>query len=283
MNNHYNKAENIMELLPYIKKYKGKTFVIKYGGSAMIKEDIKRAVLQDLVLLNLMGINIILVHGGGPAINSALKESNIEPKFINGLRVTDIETMKTVERVLCELNKQIADEISFNGVQAKPVCADGVLTAHKKLSDGIDLGYVGEVTVVDIKTLYNLLAQSIIPIIAPIGKDKESNSYNINADYAAVAVAAAIKAEKLCFLTDTEGVLKDQSDITSVISRLSIKDIQEYISNGTITSGMIPKVQSCMRGITEGITSIHILDGRIKHSIISNIFALDNNGTTIEE
>ncbi|HHW66634.1 acetylglutamate kinase [Defluviitalea raffinosedens] len=280
------KAKVLVEALPYIKEFYGKTVVIKYGGSAMVDEMIKETVIQDIILMKLVGINPVIVHGGGPDINKILKQMDKKSEFVNGLRVTDQETMEIVEMVLAgKVNKSIVSHIQNQGINAVGISGkDGAtLQAEKKLVNGMDVGFVGEVVNVNTELISTLIQKDFIPVIAPIGIDKEGNSYNINADYAAVAVAGALKAQKLVFLTDVEGVLKDVSDSSSIISRLSIKDVDEYIKNGIISGGMIPKVECCVEGVKKGVKTVHILDGRVEHCLLLEIFTQKGVGTMIEE
>lgn len=283
MEKYIKKAEILIEALSYIKKFRNKVIVIKYGGSAMIDEDIKMAVMQDIAFLKLAGIHPVVVHGGGPEINKSLKQAGKEPEFINGLRVTDRETMQIVETALDGINKEIMRNLNNFGVDTVGVCGKkgNVLLAQKKHTAGYDLGFVGKIISVNMDAL--AVQDDFIPIIAPVGTDNEGNSYNINADYAAVAVAGALKAEKLVFLTDVAGVLKDLSDSSSLISRLSVKDIPGYIEDKTISGGMIPKVECCIEGIKQGVKSVYILDGRIRHSLLLEIFTEKGFGTIIEE
>lgn len=280
------KAKVLVEALPYIKEFYGKTVVIKYGGSAMIDDMIKETVIQDIILMKLVGINPVIVHGGGPDINKALKQMDKQSEFVNGLRVTDRETMEIVEMVLAgKVNKSIVSHIQNQGINAVGISGkDGAtLQTEKKLVNGMDVGFVGEVVNVNTKLITTLIEQDFIPVIAPIGIDKEGNSYNINADYAAVAVAGALNAQKLVFLTDVEGVLKDVSDSSSIISRLSIKDVDQYIKNGIISGGMIPKVDCCVQGVKKGVKTVHILDGRVEHCLLLEIFTQKGVGTMIEK
>ena len=250
----------------------------------MIDERIKETVIQDIVLMKLVGINPVIVHGGGPEINKVLEQMNKESRFINGLRVTDKETMEVVEMVLSgKVNKDIVSEIQNQGISSVGISGKdgGSLLVDKKMVNGYDLGYVGEIKAVNPKLILTLIQTDFIPVIAPIGIDKKGNSYNINGDYAAVAVAGALKAEKLVFLTDVEGVLMDVYDSSSVISRLSVKDVDSYIEKGIISGGMIPKVQCCVEGVKMGVRTVHILDGRIEHSLLLEIFTHKGVGTMI--
>ncbi|WP_058485522.1 acetylglutamate kinase [Defluviitalea phaphyphila] len=286
MNQYIEKAKILIEALPYIKEFYGKTVVIKYGGSAMIDEKIKETVMQDIILMKLVGINPVIVHGGGPEINKTLEKMNKKSEFINGLRVTDKETMEIVEMVLAgKVNKSIVSHIQNQGINAVGISGkDGAtLQVEKKMVNGIDVGFVGEVVNVNTKLIKTLIATDFIPVVAPIGIDKNGNSYNINADYAAVAVAGALKAQKLVFLTDVEGVLKDVSDSSSIISRLSINEVDKYIKNGIISGGMLPKVECCVQGVKEGVETVHILDGRVEHCLLLEIFTQKGVGTMIEK
>lgn len=284
MNDGLEKAQVLIDALPYIREFNGNTVVIKYGGSAMLDPNINETIIQDIVLLKLVGLKPVIVHGGGPEINSMLKRLNIESKFINGLRVTTKETMEVVEMVLAgKVNKQIVEMIAEQG--GCPVGLTGkdgkMLRAKKLEKDGIDLGFVGEIEKVNTRLLKSLLDDSFIPIIAPIGADDEGNTYNINADYAAVAIASALHAEKLVFLTDVEGVLKDKDDPSSLISFLSNEQAREYIASGVVAGGMIPKVECCMEAIDEGVPMVHILDGRKKHALILEIYTPNGIGTML--
>lgn len=286
MNDGLEKAQVLIDALPYIREFNGNTVVIKYGGSAMLDPSINETIIKDIVLLKLVGLKPVIVHGGGPEINSMLKRLNIESKFINGLRVTTKETMEVVEMVLAgKVNKQIVEMISKEGGAPVGLTGkDGQMLCAKKLEkDGIDLGYVGEIVKVNTRLLKSLMDDSFIPIIAPIGADDEGNTYNINADYAAVAIAAALKAEKLVFLTDVEGVLMDKDDPHSLVSFLSTEQAKSYIDSGVIAGGMIPKVECCMEAIDQGVPMVHILDGRKKHALILEIYTPDGIGTMLYE
>ena len=291
------KAEILMEALPFITKFRGKTFVIKYGGNAMAKADLKTAFAQDILMLKYIGINPVIVHGGGPQIGQVLKRMGLESKFVGGLRVTDRETMEVVEMVLGGLvNKNIVMLINrYAGGHIRAVGLtgkDGGLIRAKKLdaeeyfrqmgdfrpTELLDLGHVGEVEFVDVQILKHLEEDNYIPVIAPIGFDSEGNAYNINADFVASAVAGALKAEKVIFLTDIEG-LKDQEGKT--ISSININQINQMIENGTITGGMIPKVKACIQALKEGVKKAHILDGRIPHCVLLEIFTSEGIGTEI--
>lgn len=278
------KAKVLVDALPYIRQFNGNTVVIKYGGSAMLNPEINKTIVQDIVLLKLVGLKPVIVHGGGPEINNMLKRLNIESKFIDGLRVTTKEIMEVVEMVLAgKVNKQIVQMITGQGGCAVGLTGkDGrILRAEKLIKNGIDLGFVGDIKKVNTKLIKTLIDDGFIPVISPIGSDKEGNTYNINADYAAVAIAGALHAEKLVFLTDVEGVLKDKDDSSSLISFLNNEEAKKYIEDGTIAGGMIPKVECCMKAIDEGVQMVHILDGRKKHALILEIYTPNGIGTML--
>ncbi len=278
----FEKAQVLIDALPYIREFNGHTVVIKYGGSAMLDPNINQTIVQDIVMLKLVGLKPIIVHGGGPEINNMLARLNIKSEFINGLRVTTKETMEVVEMVLAgKVNKQIVEMISQQGGCPVGLTGkDGKMIRAKKLEkDGVDLGFVGDIVKVNTRLLKSLIDNSFIPIISPIGSDDEGNTYNINADYAAVAIAAAMNAEKLVFLTDVEGVLKDKDDPSSLISFLNDEEAKAYIHDGIIAGGMIPKVECCMEAIEKGVSMVHILDGRKKHALLLEIYTPNGIGT----
>jgi acetylglutamate kinase len=275
-------ARVLVEALQFIKKFNGKTVIIKYGGSAMKNPELKKSFIEDIVFMNLVGMNIIIVHGGGDSINRMLKKLNIEPEFHNGLRVTNEETMEIVEMVLAgKVNKNIVSDIQNQGVNAIGICGkDGnLLEAKKKIVDGKDLGFVGEVINVNTNLLKGIMGNSIIPVIAPIGKDNLGNTYNINADDVASAISKTLYAEKLVFLTDVKGVLTDVNDNTTLISEMSVDQALSSIKEGVITNGMIPKVKCCVEAIKSGVNTVHIIDGRIEHSLLLEIFTSHGIGT----
>ncbi len=280
------KAEVLIEALPYIQKFYGKTVVIKYGGSALINPEIKETLIKDIALMKLVGMKPVIVHGGGPDINAFLKKMDIKSEFINGLRVTDPETMQIVEMVLAgKLNKSIVTDIELQGVKSVGISGKdgGILKAEKIEKDGIDYGCVGDVKEVDTSLIESLINNDFIPVIAPIGKDETGTTYNINADYAAVAIAGALKAEKLVFLTDVEGVMRDVHDPDSIMSFIRADKVQSLIDDGTISGGMIPKVQCCMAGVEAGVENVHILDGRVEHCLLLEIFTQKGIGTMISK
>ena len=286
MQKYIEKAGILIEAMPYINKFHGKTVVIKYGGSAMTDSDIKNSVIGDIAFMKMVGINPVIVHGGGPEINAALKLNNIEPVFKDGLRVTDEKTMEIVEEVLSgKINKSIVSEFQKHNTKAVGISGkDGLLIeAVQKRPNGNNIGYVGDITNVNTKIVKSLIENDFIPVISPVGSDKDANTYNINADIAAVELAIALKAPKLVFLTDIEGVRKNAEDENSLISKLIPKAANILIETGAITGGMIPKVQCCIKAIKEGVESVHIINGKILHSILLEIYTKDGIGTVIEE
>jgi acetylglutamate kinase len=277
------KAEVLIEALPYIQRFNKKIIVVKYGGSAMIDEELKAQVIQDVALLKLVGFKPVIVHGGGKDISKWVEKTGMKPEFINGLRKTDAPTMEIAEMVLNRVNKSLVQMVSKIGVQAVGISGkDGdLLKVEKKLSDGKDIGYVGEITEVNPKIIYDLLDRDFLPIICPIGVDEQYDTYNINADDAASAIAKALKAEKLAFLTDIEGVLRDPSDASTLISELTISKAKELINEGIVGGGMIPKLYNCIDAIEEGVSRVHILDGRIAHCLLLEFFTNRGIGTAI--
>ncbi len=277
------KAEVLIEALPYIQRFNRKIVVIKYGGSAMLDEELKRNVIKDAVLLKLVGFKPIIVHGGGKEISRWVGKVGMEPKFINGLRVTDKDTMEIAEMVLAKVNKELVTLVQSLGVKAVGISGKdgGLLSCKKKTADGEDIGFVGEITKVDPQILYDLLENDFLPIIFPVGYDEEFQTYNINADDAACAIAKAVHAEKLAFLSDIEGVYKDKDNPTSLISELHVHEAEAMIGEGYVGGGMIPKLQNCIHAIEEGVNRVHILDGRIPHSLLLEIFTNKGIGTAI--
>nr|WP_317363081.1 acetylglutamate kinase [uncultured Blautia sp.] len=277
------KAEVLIEALPYIQRFNRKIIVVKYGGSAMVDEQLKKSVIQDVVLLKLVGFKPIIVHGGGKEISRWVSKVGKEPKFINGLRVTDEETMELAEMVLGKVNKELVSLVESLGVKAVGISGKdgGLLKVEKKYSGGQDIGFVGNITEVNPKILSDLLDNDFLPIVCPIGMDEDFLTYNINADDAACAIAKEMKAEKLAFLTDIEGVYKNPDDPESLISKLFVKDAKELINNGNVGGGMIPKLQNCIDAIEQGVSRVHILDGRIKHCLLLEIFTNKGIGTAI--
>ncbi len=279
------KAEVLIEALPYIQRFNRKIIVVKYGGSAMVDEELKQQVIQDVTLLKLVGFKPIIVHGGGKEISKWVAKSGMEPKFINGLRVTDEQTMEIAEMVLNRVNKSLVAMVEKLGVAAIGISGKdgGLLKVDKKYSQGEDIGYVGEIKEVDPKILYDMLERDFLPIVCPIGMDDEYNTYNINADDAACAIAKALEAEKLAFLTDIEGVYKDPDDSSTLISELTVTEAKKLITEGYIGGGMLPKLNNCIEAIEEGVSRVHILDGRIAHCLLLEIFTNKGIGTAILE
>lgn len=277
------KAGVLIEALPYIQRFNRKIIVVKYGGSAMSNAELQRNVIKDVTLLKLVGFKPIIVHGGGKEISRWVSKVGKEAKFVNGLRVTDAETMEIAEMVLNKVNKSLVAMVEELGVKAVGISGKdgGLLTVEKKYSDGQDIGYVGEITKVDAKVLYDLLEKDFLPIVAPIGMDENFETYNINADDAACAIAKAVSAEKLAFLTDIEGLYKDINDKSSFISRLSASDADALIQGGFIGGGMLPKLNNCTSAIKNGVNKVHILDGRIPHCLLLEIFTNQGIGTAI--
>ena len=281
------KAKILIEALPYIQKFYGKTVVVKYGGNAMINDELKNKVMEDVTLLKYIGINPILVHGGGPDISSALKTFGIESEFINGLRVTDEETMKVARMVLIgKTNKEIVSLLGTKGGRGVGISGiDGKLIECKKYYTEVDgkktdIGYVGDIVKINEKMLEHLTRDDYIPVVAPIGVDEEGNSYNINADTVAGAIAAALEAEKLILLTDIEGV-KESADSDEIIYQIDKAGINQMIEDGKIVGGMIPKVRGCIEAIDAGVNNVHIIDGRIPHCLLLEIFTDSGIGTMI--
>lgn len=277
------KAEVLIEALPYIQRFNRKIIVVKYGGSAMVDEELKKHVIQDVTLLKLVGFKPIIVHGGGKEISKWVGKVGMEPVFINGLRKTDEATMEIAEMVLNKVNKSLVTLVQELGVNAVGISGKdgGLLKVEKKYSNGEDIGFVGEITEVNPQILYDLLEKDFLPIICPVGMDAEYNSYNINADDAACAIAKAVKAEKLAFLTDIEGVYKDPKDKDTLISELRVSEARELIGDGFIGGGMLPKLNNCIDAIENGVSRVHILDGRIVHCLLLEIFTNRGIGTAI--
>ena len=277
------KAEVLIEALPYIQRFNRKVIVVKYGGSAMVDEALKRRVIQDVTLLKLVGFKPIIVHGGGKEISSMVSRLGMEPKFVNGLRVTDEPTMEIAEMVLGKVNKSLVKLVESLGVRAIGISGkDGaLLKVNKKYSNGEDIGFVGDVKEVNAQILWDLLEKDFLPIVCPIGMDDDYNTYNINADDAACAIAQAMQAEKLAFLTDIEGVYKDPKDPETLIPVLPISEAEKLMSEGYIGGGMLPKIQNCIDAVNSGVSKVHILDGRIPHCLLLEIFTNKGIGTAI--
>ena len=277
------KAQVLIEALPYIQRFNRKIVVVKYGGSAMLDQTLKENVIKDVVLLKLVGFKPIIVHGGGKEISRWVGKMGMEAQFVNGLRVTDQATMEIAQMVLAKVNQDLVTMIQALGIKAVGISGKdgGLLKVEKKLADGQDIGFVGNITGVEPKILYDLLEKDFLPVVFPIGYDENYNTYNINADDAACSIAEAVHAEKLAFLTDIEGVYKDKDDPETLISELKVSEAQKLISEGYVGGGMIPKLQNCISAIENGVNRVHILDGRIPHSLLLEIFTNKGIGTAI--
>ena len=280
-------ADVLVQALPYFRHWVGKIVVVKYGGKAMLNEDLKAAVMKDIVLLNTIGIKVVLVHGGGPEINHMLEKTGKESKFINGLRYTDEETMEIVQMVLTgKLNKDIVSILLKEGGKAVGLSGvDAGLLRAKKIDkgDGIDYGQVGDVTGCDPSLILSLLDKGFIPVVSTVavGENADTNKYNINADTAAAVIAIALGAEKFVQLTNVAGVLKDVNDPKSLIQRIHLEDVQKYYDDGTISGGMIPKIECCVMARNGGVPRTHIIDGRVPHSLLIEMFSDRGIGTMI--
>ncbi len=283
MQKYLDKAEVLIEALPYIQRFNRKVIVVKYGGSAMVDEALKQQVIQDVTLLKLVGFKPIIVHGGGKEISRWVSRVGMEPKFLNGLRVTDAPTMELVEMVLGKVNKELVKLVQSLGVRAIGISGKdgGLLKVTKKYADGEDIGFVGEVQSVNAEILCDLLEKDFLPIVCPVGLDEKSDTYNINADDAACAIARAMNAEKLAFLTDIEGVYKDPKDPNTLISELKVSEARKLMDEGYIGGGMLPKLNNCIDAIENGVSRVHILDGRIPHCLLLEIFTNQGIGTAI--
>ena len=283
MQQYLDKAEVLIEALPYIQRFNRKIIVVKYGGSAMVDEELKARVIQDVTLLKLVGFKPIIVHGGGKEISRWVGKVGMKPEFKNGLRVTDEATMELAEMVLGKVNKSLVQLVESLGVRAIGISGkDGrLLSVKKKYANGEDIGFVGDVTNVNADILYDLLGKDFLPIICPVGLDDDNNTYNINADDAACAIAKAMKAEKLAFLTDIEGVYKDPQDSSTLISELTVSEAHKLVGDGYIGGGMLPKINNCIEAIESGVSRVHILDGRIPHCLLLEIFTNKGIGTAI--
>ena len=281
------KAEILLEALPYIKRYQGRTIVIKYGGNAMIDEKLKTAVIKDIVLLAFIGIRVVLVHGGGPEIDAMLKKTGKESRFIKGLRYTDEETMEIVQMVLAgKVNKEIVSLIEYAGGKALGICGiDGALLKAERLTmENEDLGFVGQIREVNGRMLDSILSMNIIPVIATVAMgigDDEGHSLNINADTAAAEIAVAMEAEKLILMTDVRGIMRDINDESSLINKIGYNELETLKKDGIVNKGMIPKVDCCQRALSGGVAKTHIIDGRIPHSLLAELFTDEGVGTVI--
>jgi acetylglutamate kinase len=276
-----NRANILTEALPYIKEYAGKTVVVKYGGNAMTSEDLKQAVIQDVLLLKLVGIHVVLVHGGGPEINKMLKKTGVESHFVNGLRYTDNETMDIVQMVLCgKVNKDLVSLMEGQGVGLAGM--DGGLFKAVRMSDEAvtDYGYVGEIVEVNPKIVQDMIDEGYIPVISSVAAGiDEDTTYNVNADTAASKIAVALKAKKLILLTDVKGLMRDPSDPNSLIEKLKVSQVPALTMAGVISGGMIPKVDCCVEAVRQGVERANIQDGRVPHSILIELLSNEGVGT----
>lgn len=272
-------AEFLIEAMPYIKKYFNRILVVKYGGNAMVDEQLKASTMRDLVALNLLGIKVVLVHGGGPDISETLKKMGIESKFVGGLRYTDKETAEVVRMVLAgKVNKQLVDLIERGGGKAVGLCGqDGHML--KCVPQDENLGYVGKVTEIDTTVINDLLNLGYIPVISTVGYDDQGNIYNVNADTAAAAISGALGAESLILMSDIRGLLENKDDPDSLIKKVYVSDIPAFVKTGIISGGMIPKIECCKEAIRRGVNRVFITDGRVYHSILVEILSEEGSGT----
>ncbi|MCK8817986.1 acetylglutamate kinase [Natroniella sulfidigena] len=280
------KADILIEALPYIREFSGKTVVIKYGGNAMVNQDLMESVLKDITLLKYVGVNPVIVHGGGPAISQTLDKLGVESEFHQGLRITTKEVMEVVEQVLIgRVNSQIVSLANLAGNKAVGLSGkdNNLIQAQKYKVDDVDLGYVGEVEQINPEVLKAIIKSDYLPIVAPVGVDLEGNSYNINADLVAGKLAGALQAEKLILLTNVEGIMTDPEDEDSLISRLTIEEASRMIEGNRIKGGMIPKVEACMDALESDVNKTHILDGRVPHSLLLEIFTDRGIGTMLTD
>ncbi len=277
------KAQVLIDALPYIQKYADKVIVIKYGGNAMTNDELKQAVMSDIVLLSLVGIKVVLVHGGGPEINDMLGRVGIESRFVGGLRYTDKETVEIVQMVLAgKVNKDLVSLLHSHGGKALGLCGlDGQLLLAEKKQGDVDLGYVGEVTSVNVDPVLDALKDGYIPVIATVASSKDGQVYNINADTAAAQIAAALKAENLLLMTDIRGLLRDKDDEDSLIPDVNVSDVPYLKSQGIISGGMIPKIDCCVEAVRRGVHVTSIIDGRIPHSLLIELFSNEGIGTLL--
>ncbi|MBI9094098.1 MAG: acetylglutamate kinase [Sphaerochaeta sp.] len=279
------KAEVLVEAIPYIRRFAGSVVVVKYGGSAMVDEALCASVIQDIAMLKYIGLKPVVVHGGGNEITSLLQRLGKKTEFLDGLRVTDAETAKIAEMVLSgSIGKGLVENLQSVGIPSVGISGkDGrtLLCSKKKDEKGRDLGFVGQIDSVDTTLLHTLIDKGFVPVLSPVGTDVQSHTYNVNADYAASAVAGALDAQKLIFLTDVEGILKDKDDASTLFSSLTELEALGYIKDGTIVGGMIPKVQCCLDALDKGVKSVHVLDGRVPHALLLEIFTTEGIGTMV--
>ena len=279
------RAKVLAVALPYIQKYSGKTVVVKYGGNAMVSDELRRAVISDIILLKLVGINVVVVHGGGPEINEMLSRVGKESRFVGGLRYTDRETMDIVQMVLCgKVNKDLVATLNRAGGSAVGLCGldGGMLQAVRMNKDGVDYGLVGDIVAVQPKAILDAIQDGFIPVISTVAQGvDEDTSYNVNADTAAARIAVALGAEKLILLTDVRGLLRDRNDESTLISQVRLSEVPLLVREGVISGGMIPKVDCCVDAVRNGVSRTHILDGRIPHSILIEVLSHAGIGTMI--
>jgi len=275
------KADVLIRALPYIQKYFGKIVVIKYGGNAMVDQELKQAVMDDIVLLSLIGIKVVLVHGGGPDINDTMRQMGLEPRFVGGLRYTDEETIKVVQMVLAgKTNKELVSLLQRSGGRAVGLCGlDGDLIHAKKLESDPDLGYVGDIVDINTDIITDQLACGYIPVVATVAYDTDGSTYNINADTAAARIAAELGAENLILMTDIRGLLRDKDDENTLIPFVHISEVPSLVNEGIISGGMIPKIESCVEAVRRGVRKTFIIDGRIPHSILIEMMTDEGIGT----
>ncbi|MFA6845858.1 MAG: acetylglutamate kinase [Sphaerochaetaceae bacterium] len=283
MNKEIVKANVLIEAIPYIRKFSGITVVIKYGGSAMVDEELRKSTISDIAMLKYLGLRPVVVHGGGKDITNMLSRLGKKTQFIDGLRITDAETAGIAEMVLSgSIGKGLVEDLEANGIPAVGISGkDGHTLLSSRLIDGQgrDLGFVGKVEKVDTQLLLTLMNNGFIPVVSPVGVDEDSQTYNINADYAASAIAGALGARKLVFLTDVEGILTDKDDPESIIRQLSIEQAKGFIADGTISGGMIPKVECCLDAMEKGVRNVHVLNGKTPHAMLLEIFTHEGVGT----
>ncbi len=275
------RAEVLTAALPYIRKYYGKIVVVKYGGNAMINEELKQQVMEDLVLLHLVGVRVVLVHGGGPEITEMLNKVGKETQFVDGLRVTDNETAEIVQMVLAgKINKSLVNLLGTKGGKAMGISGIDAHIIEAKVKDE-RLGFVGEITKVNVEPIEHLLEDDYIPVVSTVACDKKGNVYNINADTAAAFIAGALNAERLISMTDIAGILKDKDDPSSLIPLIDVKEAEELFNDGTISGGMIPKVECCLDAISKGVRKVIIMDGRVPHSLLIETLTDEGAGTMV--
>ena len=275
------RAEVLTQALPYIKKYTGKIVVVKYGGNAMINEELKKQVMEDIVLLWLIGVKVVLVHGGGPEISELMDKLGKKPEFVDGLRVTDQETIDIVQMVLAgKVNKSLVNKLEMNGGKAMGISGMDGMLIEAKIKDE-RLGFVGEITNIHINPVTDLLEKGYIPVISTVGCDKQGNSYNINGDTAAAYIAGALGAERLIMMTDIEGILRDKDNPDTLIPYITIKEAEKLYEDKVISGGMIPKVKCCVNAIEKGVKNVVIMDGRVPHSILMELLTDEGAGTMV--